>query len=125
MGLVGKHCTRLATLCLSQCQGLGDDVTFSVRDDSSCAPAALASMRALLGIPRALHSCAHWQEIAHLRQLSVFECDNISAVSALAVIVACGSLWRATGSIRIERCQHLVQLKVGIHKLSLRAALLG
>ena len=55
MGLVGKHCTRLATLCLSQCQGLGDDVTFSVRDDSSCAPAALASMRALLGIPRALH----------------------------------------------------------------------
>lgn len=105
VGFVGMHCRQLSQLYLVQCDGIEDDVTFSVRPF-----VVTVAFVDLVHVP-----LADWvgaQDISTLQQLSLLDCANISAVSALVVIVACGSLWRTAGSIRIERCAQLMQLKV-------------
>ena len=58
------------------------------------------------------------QDVPTLTRLSLYDCANMTPVSALAIICACSQLW-STGALDVVRCAQLGVLTVRPRRLAL------
>ena len=117
LALLVEGCPALRYLCIDDCQRITGQGVGAVGARCRVLDALCLSQCG------GLRDDVTFADIPTLRQLSIFDCANITAISALAMIVACGSLWRAQGSVRIDRCQHLGALKASLPRALLASVL--